>query len=446
MRKIISGRRSSSKGDFIMKVNTSLQTTYGGQTPSGTNQFFFPIPNGSDLMGYTISFEIDWGDGSTSQVNSSNHGTACLHTYSSPGVKTIKARGNIAGFNFWQMIGSPGKADGNKLLEIVRWGDLKMTGGGSGSAGQMFRDCDNLATISANDTPWFVANPLVPSILNSRGGRATFSGCGGLTTINNIANWDVSRVDTLEIMFSGCGKLQYGTNASGPIDLSNWDVSRCFRFQRMFNGCGAFNGKMFSNLGANLPGTIPGGGINFLSMFRNCINFTNQNSGTMNSWDTQHVNNMTTMFQGCSVFNDNIINWDTANVTNMREMFAFCSVFNQNISGWDVSSVTDMRGIFTSCTAFDQPIASWNVNAWSAYSTGTRPLESATSSPSFNLSTTNYSNLLIAWDAYNFPNWPGGIVDFGSSQYSLVSPGNQVALARASLVNKWGAINDGGGV
>lgn len=440
MRKILSGRRGSGRGSFKMKVNTGITPQYGFQPPSNTNQFYFPIFDGSDMLGYTINFTIDWGDGQTSNVNSLNYATACLHTYSSPNIYTISAEGNIAGFNFWNVAipaSGAGKSDGNKIIEILQWGDLKLTGGNNASQGQIFRNCVNLTTISASDTPWFPLNSN-GSTLSSRGGRGTFSGCSGLVTINNIANWDVSRLNALQIMFSSCGKFQFGTNAGGTIDFSNWDVSRSQQFERMFNGCQAMNAKMFSNVGANVS-IIQ----SMKSMFSNCSVFNNGNSGTMNSWDTSKVQIMEYMFDGCTIFNDNITSWDTSSVTRMREMFQDATAFNQNISSWNTASVNDMRNMFTDATAFDQPIGNWNVNAWSQVGIGNTPLTGP--STTFTLSTANYNALLLAWDAaYSFPSWPGGTVDFGNSQYSLGDPA--VVAARASLVNKWGTLNDGGGI
>jgi len=437
MRKILSGRRGSGKGSFQMRVNTATQTQYGFTTPSATNQFYFPITDGTDNLGYTINFTIDWGDGQTSNVNSSNYATACLHTYSTPGTYTISAEGNIAGFNFWEQSQNTGKADGNKLLEITRWGDLKLTAGKQNSSGQVFRSCVNLSIISAPDTPWFPGHPNNIN-LNSRGGRATFSGCTSLTTINNIANWDVSRLSAMQIMFSGCSKLQSGSNGGAPIDLSNWDVGNVSQFERTFNNCSVINPKIFTNIGAKVS-TIP----SMKSMFRNCANFDNNNTGTMNSWNTSKVLNMDFMFDGCAIFNDNISSWDTSSVTTMREMFKDCPNFNQNISGWDTSGVVDMRDMFTDATAFDQPIGNWNVNAWNVSTVGTSPMTGP--STTFKLSTANYDALLIAWDAaYSFPSWPGGTVDFGNSQYSLANP--SAVSARTSLANKWGTLNDGGGI
>lgn len=435
MRKILSGRRGSGRGRFQMVVNTAIQTQYKN-TPSATNQFYFPIVDGTDSQGYTISFTIDWGDGQTSNVDSSNYATECLHTYLNPGTYTVSAEGNIAGFCFWN-VNTPGKDDGKKLLEITQWGDLKLTGGEFGTAGQIFRQCSNLVQISAPDTPWFPLDVQFNS-LNSKGGRGTFSGCSSLSTINNIGNWNVGTCNTLEIMFSGCSKLQYGTNALGPLAFSQWDVSNCFRFERMFNGCSVMNAKMFTNVGAN-TGTSS---LDFERMFYDCDVFDNVNSGSMNGWIMDRATNMRQMFENCAIFDDDITAWDTQRVTTMFSMFENALSFNQDISGWDTANVVDMRNMFKDTSAFDQPIGNWNVDAWNVYTVGNTPLTNASST--FTLSTVNYDALLIAWDAYNFASWPGGTVDFGNSQYSLGNP--SVVSARSSLATKWGILNDGGGI
>tara|TARA_R100001463_G_scaffold63561_3_gene116640 strand:+ start:52 stop:660 length:609 start_codon:yes stop_codon:yes gene_type:complete len=192
------------------------------------------------------------------------------------------------------------------------------------------------------------------------------------------------------------------------------------------------------------------GGINFYSMFNGCSNFTGV--GT-NLWGSKvsAVTNMHQMFYGCKVFNANISGWDTSSCTNMYQMFSGTGtalgdqmIFNQNIGSWDVSNVTDMRGIFSNCASFDQNLSSWDVNAWSQNSLATSPITNP--GGTFQLSTSNYNALLVAWDNYGFPSMPNGTVNFGSSTYSLTSPGNSVVNARNSLISKWGAISDGGGV
>ena len=49
------------------------------------------------------------------------------------------------------------------------------------------------------------------------------------------------------------------------------------------------------------------------------------------------------MFNGCSVFNQPVLNFDTSNVTNMTYMFGNCLVFNQSVSNFNTAKVTSMQ-------------------------------------------------------------------------------------------------------
>ena len=57
-------------------------------------------------------------------------------------------------------------------------------------------------------------------------------------------------------------------------------------------------------------------------------------------------------FHNCSSL-DSPIYFQTFNVTNMSYMFAGCSVFNQDISVLNTSNVTNMSYMFSGCSMFD---------------------------------------------------------------------------------------------
>jgi len=169
----------------------------------------------------------------------------------------------------------------------------------------------------------------------------------------------------------------------------------------------------------------------------------------MNQWDTYKLEDAMFMFSSALAFNQNISSWNTSALTSMRNMFAGNSgvpmAFNQPIGAWDTSSVTRAENIFTFCNSFDQDLSNWNLNALAIFN-NVQPILTQVNG-GFGLSTANYNALLIAWDAYSYPNLPANSTfNFGSSQYSLVSPGNAVVNARNSLITKWGGISDGGGV
>lgn len=78
--------------------------------------------------------------------------------------------------------------------------------------------------------------------------------------------------------------------------------------------------------------------------------------------DLSSVSNMSSMFEGTEVFNQDLSYWDVSNVTDMSAMFRNTKVFNQDLGSWDVSNVTDMSNMFFLAEAFNQPLSSWNVS------------------------------------------------------------------------------------
>ena len=85
--------------------------------------------------------------------------------------------------------------------------------------------------------------------------------------------------------------------------------------------------------------------------------------GTIETWNTGLVTNMSNLFFNKTTFNDDITKWDTSNVTNMSYMFAGSSVFNQDIGIWNVLQVINMAYMFAAASEFDQNIGNWNVES-----------------------------------------------------------------------------------
>ena len=54
------------------------------------------------------------------------------------------------------------------------------------------------------------------------------AGCLGLTNLNYLDNWDVSKVTTMERMFYG------STNIIDASALNNWNIINVSNFQHMF--------------------------------------------------------------------------------------------------------------------------------------------------------------------------------------------------------------------
>jgi surface protein len=168
-------------------------------------------------------------------------------------------------------------------------------------------------------------------------------------------------------------------------------------------------------------------------MFNSAVKFNNgQPAGTSGGADlifsTSNVANMTYMFQGASVFNQNVSSFDTSKVTDMSYMFSRTLAFNngqapggagQRPLAWSTSNVTTIAGMFmaSSASVFNQNISGWDLSkctdmskvlqmAWptwtNAFNNGALPGE--TNTLSWNLNTTSNVAMQQAFQGLRFFN------------------------------------------
>ncbi|HIP47408.1 MAG TPA: BspA family leucine-rich repeat surface protein, partial [Lutibacter sp.] len=78
----------------------------------------------------------------------------------------------------------------------------------------------------------------------------------------------------------------------------------------------------------------------------------------INHWDVSNVQNMGALFSSADRFNQPLNNWNVSNVTHMQSMFS-ATAFNQNINNWDVSNVQNMYTMFSDARSFNQPLNNW---------------------------------------------------------------------------------------
>ncbi len=183
----------------------------------------------------------------------------------------------------------------------------------------------------------------------------------------DISNWDVKNVENMHAMFAFTTAFNnggsFGKAGTNPLnwvntskveymsymfydttafnqDVSNWDVSTVTTMEKMFLGA-----QMFNNGGA--IGTTGSNPLNW----------------AVDPAKPWQVDIMSEMFRNAGRFNQDISGWDVRNVTTMEHMFRSAYKFNQNISGWNVGLVSNMDNMFNGAIAFNNGGASMNKDA-----------------------------------------------------------------------------------
>ena len=197
--------------------------------------------------------------------------------------------------------------------------------------------------------------------------RATESGF----TYNYIINWGDGTTDiavsgnathtyatasTYKIMITGTfpainSGISSENNREKLQSIDQWGTISWQTMKDAFKGCK--NLKELATDAPNLSNVTDMSG-----MFNGAI-VLNQD---ISNWDVSKVNDMSLMFNSASAFNQDISGWDVGSVLNMRGMFQRASTFNQNIGDWNVMNVRNMQGMFSSASAFNQDISNWNVS------------------------------------------------------------------------------------
>jgi surface protein len=105
-----------------------------------------------------------------------------------------------------------------------------------------------------------------------------------------IADWDVSAVTDMQLMFNGATAFNQ--------DISGWDVSAVTNMGDMFNGATAFNQDI-------------------------------------SGWDVRAVTNMISMFSGATAFTQNITGWNTA-ALDAQHLYGAVSMF-RGATAWNAA-------------------------------------------------------------------------------------------------------------
>ena len=268
------GIATAAAAPFIIVVNTEYRGI------SSANQFNLPL-----FAGANYNFSVDWGDGTSSVITTSNSPT---HTYAVAGTYTIKISENVIGgfpriyFNGPVILPDffvsppPITGDYNKLIDISQWGGCNWT-----SMAKAFSGCQNLLTISAADwvtaqtgnvtdftLAWANCTKLTSFPLLNTSAGTTFFGtwlyCRGLTSFPLL---NTSAGTTFEYAWSNCLNL-----TSFPL----LNTAAGTNFQYAWWQCYGLTSFPLLNTAA---------GTNFQSAWEQCTlsNFPSLNLGQMNN-------------------------------------------------------------------------------------------------------------------------------------------------------------------
>ena len=241
--------------------------------------------------------DIGWGDG-TFTVSSTGDGE--IHTYATSGAYKVRCIGNQR----WRWISGSPYADQPKVTQINRFGYYN----GCAFLYNSFYTASIDGPLLSIDTP----NPNKSHILTD------FLAASGITSI------------PASLTLQGLTKDVDGFFSENP----NFD----------------------DDVG-NITGTL----VNVTDLFKNCTNFNNNGSTSINNLNVV-TTGMNEVFSFARNFNQPVGNWDVSAAQNFAQTFYEADAFNQDLSGWNVGNANTMSQMFRDANAWTGiGIGGWNV-------------------------------------------------------------------------------------
>ena len=227
--------------DFVMTLDTTL---------SDVNTVVLP------LMG-TFNVSVNWGDGTSVEIFTSDVDTSPSHTYVNEGSNTIRISGALEHFGV-NLESESGWTGVNMATTVTSFGTL-----GIESLEGAFYGAENLIQVPTE---------LPPSVTDT-----SLMFVEATAFDQNIGGWNVSNVTNMSFMFYGA--------ISFNGDISSWVVSHVTDMSFMFAVASAFN--------QNIGGWDVSSVTDMSFMFYGADSF-NQN---LDRWDVSSVTNMYAMFE-----------------------------------------------------------------------------------------------------------------------------------------------------
>ena len=204
-----------------------------------------------------------------------------------------------------------------------------------------------------------------------------FANCKGLTSLDELRNWDIRNDTTLEsfMYYSGITSLEpikdwntsnvnnlssafTGTKITSLEPIRNWNISNVKSLNETFSST-----KITSLEPIKDWNTSNVNKMNYT--FSSCANITSLEP--IRNWDTSNVNSMSGIFSYSSNITslEPIRNWNTSNVIMMNAAFASTKITSlEPIRNWDTRKVTNISGTFSYCNGITslEPIRNWNTS------------------------------------------------------------------------------------
>lgn len=177
----------------------------------------------------------------------------------------------------------------------------------------------------------------------------------------DISSWDVSKATNMTNMFYNAESFNNGGVGGSGVGLDTWDTGSVSSMQDMFNRTDVFD----QDIGNWDVGNV----VTAHGMFEGALAFNSK--PTSGNWGANlpagDTVNLSAMFAGNDVFNQDVGYFDTSRVHTMSGMFDHASTFNNGGVGgvgsgmdqWDVSSCYDFDRFLEDVTTFNQYLGSW---------------------------------------------------------------------------------------
>ena len=241
-------------------------------------------------------------------------------------------------------------------------------------------------------------------------------------TYSSSGNYTISIYGVIDGFTFGLTQSQFANSIKEVIQFGSVNP-----YPYMFSGCSnlLLTGVTDTLNTQNFDGNLVG-------LFQLCSSITTISN--LENWSMSGVNNISSMFEGATNFNNPINSWDVSNVTDITLTFADAISFNQPLNSWNTQNVYVMFATFENAIQFNQNLGTWNIgNAFDM----TRMLDSTS------IDIENYSNTLIGWASQI----PSIQPDVTLGAYNLIYSATTAEYSKSLLTGSpynWTIIDSGG--